>query len=290
MTKFRKLLFSAVSISLFLVFSTSSTMAAPYTSSFASAGRVGGSYNIDNSGIDYGYSSSAYASYLYSTLGNEYAYANSEVNAEYGVLRVNAGVEVYDTYGTYSAYGSAYFSDGITVTSDYLAVGTPVTLNLSYTSDGAFIIGSGSYYTGNESSGISALDSYNNTLGSDTQGWGVSVREPWLAGTWEYGDPSFETTVGAYFTLFAYLNVNVEAASYYYWIPGFVDTTIVGAFGDTAHYYLDSQTAGVSFTSDSGHDYTTPAATPNPVPEPGTFLLLGSGMAGLALFRKRMGR
>ncbi len=43
---------------------------------------------------------------------------------------------------------------------------------------------------------------------------------------------------------------------------------------------------GLNVTANAGIDAPPPPET-NPVPEPGTFLLLGAGLAGLGFYRRR---
>jgi len=59
------------------------------------------------------------------------------------------------------------------------------------------------------------------------------------------------------------------------------------AIPDTAHFYVDSATDGVSYTTASGRTYFTPASTGNPVPEPSTFWMAGTALATIVLARKR---
>jgi hypothetical protein len=58
-------------------------------------------------------------------------------------------------------------------------------------------------------------------------------------------------------------------------------------FGHTLHTYVSSSTPGVVITSESGHDYSLPAAAPIATPEPATLVLLGTGVIAVARRRRR---
>ena len=61
---------------------------------------------------------------------------------------------------------------------------------------------------------------------------------------------------------------------------------------ETIHYFLGIEDIPLSFALNDRdyNDYVVKFETPQPVPEPGTLLLLGSGMAALAARRKLAAR
>ena len=61
----------------------------------------------------------------------------------------------------------------------------------------------------------------------------------------------------------------------------FADTYVNASYGHTTHLYIDPATAGVSFTTLSGHDYASP------VPLPPAWELLAMGLMALPLIRRR---
>lgn len=215
---------------------------------------------------------SAFASY--STSG--YSEAGSSATADYGTLAAWATALGQINYNSYSyggfASSSATFSDYLQVNSTTLAPGTAVTLQFTPTLTGS-IFGDGTY-------GTVALD--------------IRVSSPYLAhynAIWYRAtndgpsqgnlDPiTLETFVGDDVFYTAALSVEV------YSITGTVPSRITSSFGNTAHFYADSLTDGVTLSSVSGHNYATMA----PVPEPEfyTMMLAGLGLVGFIARRRRL--
>ena len=65
-----------------------------------------------------------------------------------------------------------------------------------------------------------------------------------------------------------------------------VITTAEADYFNTALYYLSSDVAGVTFVSDSGHDYRLPASAVG-VPAPNTALLLALALVAVLFLRAR---
>ncbi len=187
--------------------------------------------------------------------------SRGSANAAAGVLGVHVEASSSESAFT-EAVGAASFTDYITVNSDTLPLGALVMLTLSQNVAGGFGAG-GRSYRGELTSQV---------CGPSAQCYGESQSATYIDDlglvvvTGFSGSPTLTTTVGATFILSGGLNVLARAG---------LNSSITGGFGQTVHYYLDSQTPGVTLSSSSNHDYSTP------VPEPTSFVSLGIGVLGL---------
>jgi len=93
----------------------------------------------------------------------------------------------------------------------------------------------------------------------------------------------FMTSVGATVDIEGALTLN--AAAYAGGIQGGGIGT--ASIDPSAGFYIDSETAGASYTTASGTNYETPASS---VPEPSSLLLLAAGLLGLLALAARSKR
>ncbi len=199
-------------------------------------------------------------------------------SADYGILRVYAhatgSVFSEDHYGEGTASASAGFADIWTINHKNPELnGTPGQLSIKYEISGSMISNyeievGGLWYSG-----------YYHSITAGPNG---------IDGMWEisesWRDPPPEVTVSydfIYGTPFQVsLEFTVSAAGMY----GEEDTSVTADYLNTLTM-TDLQVAGMqdgdwSLYTDSGHNY--------PVPAPATLLLLGPGLAAIAVFRKRV--
>ncbi|MGI4788604.1 MAG: hypothetical protein ACRYFS_07115 [Janthinobacterium lividum] len=192
------------------------------------------------------------------------------------------------TYSNYTASGSGggemiatpYFSDILTVTSATLAAGTAVVLQQTLVADDTITLGND--YSFAYVGGYLSLDSYADaTRGSSL-------------GSVTFADHSQDTyihnvqgTVQAYVGEQLYLFGNLGSTTGSSGVDYAGTTFATGDAGDTAHFYIDSLTPGVSYTTASGQSYSLPAAVPEASTTVSFGLLLAFGMGGVVVAARK---
>jgi len=218
--------------------------------------------NVENSGTSASDS-------LQNATSNGSGYSNGSVNADFGALGANISAASDGTIYS-DTKARATFIDWITVTSDTLPVGAPVSVLLSQTLDGNFIL-DGYRPTGSLASFFGAgINRWIQT--TETVSWtGAITTKDSTSNDGSSGIPIFQYYVGNRIQLSGDLQVHVTTAR---------DASIEAQFGNTVHYFLNPQTAGVTLLSDSGHNYSAPVA-----PEPISSILFLTGGVTLAARR-----
>lgn len=200
---------------------------------------------------------------------NSTGYSDGSVSADFGALGANLSAVSNGTIFS-DTKGRASFIDWITVTSDTLPTGATVSVLLSQTIDGNFML-NGYRPTGSMSSFFGAgINRWIQT--TETVSWtGDITTNNSTSNDGSSGIPIFQYYVGNRIQLSGDLQVHVTTAR---------DASIEAQFGNTIHYFLDPQTPGVTLQSDSGHSYSSAAA-----PEPISSILFLTGGATLAAKR-----
>lgn len=176
-----------------------------------------------------------------------------------------------------SASISAYWYDTITITSTSLATGTPVSLRYSLSLDSSVAVGDDSY-----GGAIASLFYY-----GQASPLGLSIADSHLVDpVSRFLTQTVTGYVGDTFLLAHGLNIMGQVSVN----TGTGSSSFANILaGNTSHAFVDPL-GDFSIESASGHNYANGSASAAPVPEPGTWMLLGSGLSGLAAFRKRFVR
>lgn len=171
---------------------------------------------------------------------------------------------------------TVFWYDTLTITSNTLAPGTPVSLQYSLSLDSSITANNDAYGYATAYLGYYGQESPLNLMISDSHLADPVSRLLTQTVTGYVGD-SLILSHG--------LNIMGQAGAGYTVPSSFVNIMA----GNTSHAFVDPL-GDFSIESASGHNYSSVPTNVNPVPEPGTWMLLGSGLAGLAACRKRFVR
>lgn len=159
------------------------------------------------------------------------------------------------------------WNDTLTVTSGTLASGTPVDLLFTMAYNFSTVCRGAAASPQGEAEFEAGLQ---NVTVSTSNSSGIPSCNATLAGSQTL---NLTTFVGATTDISGILNLNAVAGEGQ---SALVDPPV--------NFYIDSETAGASYTTASGTNYSTPVST---VPEPSSLGLLGFGLVGLIGLRKR---
>lgn len=225
------------------------------------------------------------ASYVYrSNFGDLGVYA---AGGGTGSVRVNPFGDRYEgivMFG-YDSAVNLQFRDTVRLTSNTLAIGTPISFNLSGQLEGSILNGQLiSGYQGTSFSAMTATISLVGPVGVNLAFCTSNIASCNLLQQRPFGsyDVQVSARIGDVFELDATLESTVStqyrtddtlfSSSYY-------RADSADAF-NSLHVFLGGNNE-VSFVADSGHAYTSP------VPEPGTTVLFGTGLFALLLRSRR---
>jgi len=192
----------------------------------------------------------------FSSLNLDYSFAGARLHSEGPVT----GIE----RDTASIFSELQWWDTIHVTSDTLSLGTPVDLQftLMLDAEGNII----AYANGTNSSLFEPL-----VAGAGS----LSFAGPNANAEEEVQYLTVQTTVGSAFEITG----DMTSSTFLNPLVGGEDAS--SSFSSSQQVYIDSNTAGVSITSDSGRDYQTP------VPEPSSLVSFGVGLVCLVAALKK---
>jgi len=213
---------------------------------------------------------------------NRFLEADLSASASIGSLHTFAHASSYNTvsngFSGFSDAGdadtTASFQDLLTVSSASLPVGTSCTIEFSMPVDGTLSTNNGLQSIADVAASFSVSDLNGHT---QTTSYNEEEKNGVITGGGSNPPFSFSAVVGEV------LQINGSLQS----IAGAADNLAnptgeaTSDYSNTAHYYADPVTPGVTLVSASGHDYSAPA----PVPEASTTVSLGAllGLGGLAL-------
>lgn len=175
------------------------------------------------------------------------------------------------TQGYGNATVQARFYDTIAVTGAGLSAGTPVSYRVSFSIEGELSnpsFESGGFLTAYGVAEVRLRDMA--SFAEVNKSWDASRDAPGVFTL------TLDTFVGRTLSLSGMLAVGASVSAY-----AQLGRNAWADFGHSAGYQLVPSVAGLNTVGASGWDFATP------VPEPGSWLLMGAGLLALALWRRR---